>query len=138
MRIELGILEFIQTYLRCDLLDGVMPVITRLGDGGILWICSSLLLLVFPKTRKAGAAVSRCRLRSETRFAGRVPAGSRMLRTVFRVGFRRMRCLRAAPDMRRSVPNAFSGSGTAAVGHMPFAPVGNTGRGEWRMIPGAP
>ena len=43
-----------------------------------------------------------------------------------------------SPDMRRSVPNAFSGSGTAAVGHTPFAPVGNTGRGEWRMIPGAP
>lgn len=58
MRIDLGILEFIQTYLRCDLLDGVMPVITRLGDGGILWICSSLLLLVFPKTRKAGAAMA--------------------------------------------------------------------------------
>lgn len=58
MRIDLGILEFIQTYLRCGLLDGVMPVITKLGDGGILWICSSLLLLVFPKTRKAGAAMA--------------------------------------------------------------------------------
>lgn len=34
MRIELGILEFIQTYLRCNLLDVPMPVITRLGDGG--------------------------------------------------------------------------------------------------------
>lgn len=54
MSIDLGILEFIQTYLRCDLLDSVMPFITKLGDGGILWICSALLLIGFPKTRKAG------------------------------------------------------------------------------------
>jgi len=58
MKIDLGILELIQTYLRCDLLDGVMPVITRLGDGGILWICSALFLLMFPRTRKAGAAMA--------------------------------------------------------------------------------
>lgn len=58
MRFDSGILEFIQTYLRCDLLDIVMPMITRLGDGGILWIFCSLFLLAFPKTRKAGAAVA--------------------------------------------------------------------------------
>lgn len=58
MRIELGILEFIQTYLRCNLLDVAMPVITRLGDGGFVWIFCSLFLLAFPKTRKAGAAMA--------------------------------------------------------------------------------
>lgn len=57
MGVDLGILEFIQTYLQCDLLDSVMPFITKLGDGGILWICSALLLLGFPKTRKTGAAM---------------------------------------------------------------------------------
>lgn len=57
MSIDLGILEFIQTYLRCDLLDSVMPFITKLGDGGILWICSALLLIGFPKTRKAGTVM---------------------------------------------------------------------------------
>lgn len=58
MKIELGILDFIQSYLRCDLLDTVMPLVTKLGDGGILWIACSLLLLVFPKTRRAGAAMA--------------------------------------------------------------------------------
>lgn len=58
MRIDLGILDFIQTYLRCDLLDLAMPLITRLGDKGILWICCSLVLFVFPKTRKTGAAMA--------------------------------------------------------------------------------
>lgn len=58
MKIDLGMLEFIQTYLRCDLLDKVMPFITKLGDGGILWICIALLLLMFPRTRKAGAAMA--------------------------------------------------------------------------------
>lgn len=58
MGIDIGILEFIQTYLRCDLLDMAMPFITRLGDGGILWICCSLLLLILPRTRKAGAAMA--------------------------------------------------------------------------------
>ncbi len=58
MRIDLRILEFIQTYLRCDLLDMAMPLITRLGDGGILWIGISVLLLISPRTRKAGAAMA--------------------------------------------------------------------------------
>lgn len=58
MGMDLGILELIQTHLRCGLLDMAMPLVTRLGDGGILWICCSLLLLIFPKTRKAGAAMA--------------------------------------------------------------------------------
>lgn len=52
------ILDFIQSHLRCGFLDMAMPLITRLGDGGILWILSALLLLLFPKTRKTGAAVA--------------------------------------------------------------------------------
>lgn len=58
MKIDLGILNLIQTYLRCDVLDLVMPFVTRLGNAGILWICSAVLLLIFPKTRKAGAAMA--------------------------------------------------------------------------------
>lgn len=58
MGIDFGILDFIQANLRCGLLDAVMPLITKLGDRGILWICCSLLLLIFPKTRKAGAAMA--------------------------------------------------------------------------------
>lgn len=58
MWIDTGILNFIQTYLRCDLLDMVMSFITRLGNRGILWILTSLFLLIVPKTRKAGAAMA--------------------------------------------------------------------------------
>lgn len=32
MRIDMAILDFVQTYLRCDFLDMAMPVITWLGN----------------------------------------------------------------------------------------------------------
>lgn len=35
-----------------------MPAFTRLGDGGALWIALALVLLLFPKTRRTGAAVA--------------------------------------------------------------------------------
>lgn len=58
MNFDLEILEFIQTYLRNDVFDAVMPLITKLGDRGIVWIICSVLLLLFPRTRKAGAAAA--------------------------------------------------------------------------------
>lgn len=58
MNFEWGILNFIQSHLRNDVLDFIMPLITKLGDGGILWICLSLILILFRKTRKAGIAMA--------------------------------------------------------------------------------
>lgn len=58
MRVDMAVLNFVQTYLRCNFLDMAMPLITELGNGGILWIICSLLLTVFPKTRKAGIAMA--------------------------------------------------------------------------------
>lgn len=58
MGMEMRMLEWIQSSLRCDVLDVVMPFITGLGDGGMLWIVCALLLLAHPKTRKAGMAVA--------------------------------------------------------------------------------
>ena len=58
MNFDLEILEFIQNYLRNDVFDAIMPLITKLGDRGMIWIISSVLLLLFPGTRKAGAAVA--------------------------------------------------------------------------------
>ena len=55
---DVMILDFIQQHLRCDFLDKGMSFVTKLGDGGIIWIFCSLLLLLFPKTRRAGAAVA--------------------------------------------------------------------------------
>lgn len=60
MNFELGILDFIQSHLRCDLLDVIMPAVTKLGDIGFIWLGCIIILLLFPKTRKIGvtAAVS--------------------------------------------------------------------------------
>lgn len=57
MSFELGILDFIQANFGGPVLDSVMPFITRLGDGGIIWLIGSAVLLVIPKTRKTGAAM---------------------------------------------------------------------------------
>lgn len=49
---ELSILDFLQEHLRCAFLDTVVPLLTKLGNGGILWILCALALLAYPKTRK--------------------------------------------------------------------------------------
>lgn len=54
---ELAILDFIQSNLRCGIMDSVMTFITGLGDSGKIWIACTLLLLLIPKTRKAGLAM---------------------------------------------------------------------------------
>lgn len=53
---EAGILAWIQTALRSDLFDPVVTFFTHLGDSGLLFVVLTLLLLAFPKTRKAGLA----------------------------------------------------------------------------------
>ena len=51
---DLPILDWIQANLQSSILDTSMPIITLLGDAGIFWIAWSVLLLLFPKTRKTG------------------------------------------------------------------------------------
>ena len=53
MGIEFEILYKIQE-LRNPILDSIMIVITRFGDGGIGWIVLGILLLCLKKTRKCG------------------------------------------------------------------------------------
>ena len=55
---ELAILDWIQSHLRCGFLDAVLPVITRTADHGELWIILALVLLVIRNQRKYGAAVA--------------------------------------------------------------------------------
>ena len=50
---EIQILDMIQN-LRTPLGDTIVPLITRLGDAGIIWIILTLILLLIPKTRKTG------------------------------------------------------------------------------------
>ena len=49
-----GILLWIQEYLRNPVLTPIVKVITTLGNGGAIWILLALLILMLPKTRKAG------------------------------------------------------------------------------------
>ena len=51
---DLPILDWIQANLTSSLMNTIMPIITMLGDEGIFWIAWSVLLLLFPKTRKIG------------------------------------------------------------------------------------
>lgn len=53
---EFGILYFLQS-LHTPWLDMVMKNITRLGDSGIFWILTGLVLFCFKKTRKMGFCV---------------------------------------------------------------------------------
>ena len=54
---EFAILDFIQENFRSGILDTVMTFITGLGDSGKIWIACTFLLLLIPKTRKAGTAM---------------------------------------------------------------------------------
>ncbi len=53
-KMEAQILLWIQNNLRNPILDPIMQFITSLGDGGILWIVVTIVLLIIPKTRKTG------------------------------------------------------------------------------------
>ena len=48
--------------MRTPLGDAIIPLITKLGDAGIIWILLSIVLLIIPKTRKSGVilAVALC------------------------------------------------------------------------------
>ena len=54
---ELGLLDKIQEIFSCEFLDKVIPIITKLGDGGLLWITLAVIFLFFKKTRKVGISM---------------------------------------------------------------------------------
>lgn len=51
---EFAMLDFIQTNLKTTFGDFIMPLISALGNGGIIWICISVILCLLPKYRKYG------------------------------------------------------------------------------------
>ena len=53
-----AVLDGVQQYLRTPFGDFVMPLITALGNAGIVWIALCLLLLCFRRTRRAGIAMA--------------------------------------------------------------------------------
>ena len=54
LNIDGGLLLLIQDYVRNPLLDKIMIFITTLGNGGMIWIAATILLLIPKKTRKVG------------------------------------------------------------------------------------
>lgn len=54
LQLDGNILLWIQEWLRQPWLTPTVALYTKLGDAGMLWIALSLILLCFPKTRRAG------------------------------------------------------------------------------------
>ena len=55
---EFAILNGIQESCRCAFLDAVLPFLSSLSNHGEIWIALALVLLLIPKTRRAGAVPS--------------------------------------------------------------------------------
>lgn len=51
------LMEWVQTHLHNPFTDAFFPVITYLGEAGIVWILFSAVLLFFKKTRRTGILV---------------------------------------------------------------------------------
>lgn len=54
---EIDILNYIQT-LHTSVGDLFMPLISKLGNGGFIWIVLDIMLIIIPKTRKTGVVVA--------------------------------------------------------------------------------
>jgi hypothetical protein len=48
------VLNWIHDTFTCPVLDYLMPKITALGDGGLIWIVTALVLLLSKKYRRCG------------------------------------------------------------------------------------
>ncbi len=58
MKIDFLILDFIQNYIKTPVFDFLMPWISWLGNGGLIWIIAAVVLLAIPKYRRGGVALS--------------------------------------------------------------------------------
>ena len=56
-KIDFQILDFIQENLKCEFLDKVLPIITKLADHGLVPIIVAIILLIITKTRKIGLSM---------------------------------------------------------------------------------
>ena len=54
LNLDGGFLLFLQESVRNPILDNLMIFITSLGNGGMIWIAATIVLLIPKKTRKAG------------------------------------------------------------------------------------
>lgn len=52
-----SVLSWIQETLKCGFLDFVMPLITKLGDVGAIWLICAVIMLFSKKYRKCGIMI---------------------------------------------------------------------------------
>lgn len=55
---EFAILNWIQSSCRCAFLDAAMPAISAICNHGEVWIALAVILLLFRRTRRTGAAIA--------------------------------------------------------------------------------
>lgn len=55
--LDQNILLWIQDSVRNDFLSPIFSMITKLGNGGVIWIISAMVLMLSQKTRKVGIMV---------------------------------------------------------------------------------
>lgn len=98
-QLDFGILYWIQDNFRCVFLDFLMPVITFLGNDGLIWLLSAGVLLLLPKYRRTGILL----------LVG-LAVGALVGNAVMKPLFARMRpCwINPAVEMLISVPRDFS------------------------------
>lgn len=58
VEIDLNVLNWFQENLKSDVLDRIVPIITFLGDKGLIYILIAVILLTIPKTRMWGTKVA--------------------------------------------------------------------------------
>lgn len=58
LNVEFAILDFIQLYMTSPIMDKAMVFITTLGNAGIVWIITALLMLCSKKYRTTGIILS--------------------------------------------------------------------------------
>lgn len=59
---DFGILDFIQQNMRCELLDGIFPVITSGVFVALFWVTASVCMIFTKKYRRCGIAALVCLL----------------------------------------------------------------------------
>lgn len=54
---DLSVLDWIAKHVQSDLLDQLMPMVSWLGNSGMVWILLALVLLCIPKERAGGLQI---------------------------------------------------------------------------------
>lgn len=55
--IDFKMLNFIKEHFSCGFLNFLMPKVTFLGNGGMIWIATAIIMMFFKKYRKTGIMV---------------------------------------------------------------------------------